>query len=163
MRFDYTRAAVGFLVLIATGVVGAFIGARVSNAAMDQRSHAPEIVKIASNAPLTGSGKYPPDMVPGGQKSFDGSFKTAVGYLSSDHRFSVSLWESGPGILKTSGYPHDEYCLVVTGDLIITNQAGSRQEFHPGDTFVIPKGWAGTWDMRTRFKKQFVALEDQKN
>jgi uncharacterized cupin superfamily protein len=51
----------------------------------------------------------------------------------------VNLWESGPGILKASGYAHDEYCLVVTGDLVITNASGNRQEFHLGDTFVIPK------------------------
>ena len=29
-------------------------------------------------------------------------------------------------------------------------------EFHPGDAFVIPKGWVGTWDMTTRFKKIIV-------
>jgi hypothetical protein len=26
----------------------------------------------------------------------------------------------------------------------------------PGDAFVIPKGWAGTWDMKTHFKKIIV-------
>lgn len=161
MRLAQTRAAVGFFVLVATGAAGAFVGARISSAAAGQRAHAPEIVRIDSSAALTGRGKYPPDMVPGGQKSFDGSFKTATGYVSGDRKFSVSLWESGPGVLKTSGYPHDEYCLVVSGDLVITNQSGSRQEFHPGDTLVIPKGWVGTWDMKTRFEKQFV-FEDEK-
>jgi uncharacterized cupin superfamily protein len=159
MRFDFKRAATGFLVMVSTGFAGAIIGARISGAAAE---HAPEIVSIKSDAALTGTGKYPPDMVPGGQKSYDGSFKTAPGYLSTDRRFTVSLWESGPGILKTSGYPHDEYCLVVTGDLVVTNASGSRQVFHPGDTFVIPKGWVGTWDMKTRFEKQFVAFEDVK-
>jgi uncharacterized cupin superfamily protein len=156
------RAAASLFVLIATGAAGAFIGARISRAAADQRANAPEIVRIESNAALTGRGKYPPDMVSSGQKSFDGSFKTAAGYVSADRKFTVSLWQSGPGILKTSGYPHDEYCLVVSGDLVITNESGSQREFHPGDTFVIPKGWVGTWDMKTRFKKQFVAFENEK-
>jgi hypothetical protein len=81
MRFDYGRAPVGFVVLAAIGAASALIGARISGAAPE---HAPEIVRINSNAALTGTGKYPPDMVPGGQKSFDGSFKTAPGYVSGD-------------------------------------------------------------------------------
>jgi uncharacterized cupin superfamily protein len=162
MRLAFTRVAAGFLVLAATGAAGALIGARISSAATDQRTHAPEIVRIDSTATLSGRGKYPPDMVPGGQKSFDGSFKTAPGYVAADRKFTVSLWESGPGVLRTSGYPHDEYCLVLSGDLVITNESGSRREFHPGDTFVIPKGWVGTWDMKTRFKKQFV-FENERN
>jgi hypothetical protein len=32
----------------------------------------------------------------------------------------------------------------------------TRHEFHPGDALVIPKGWVGTWDMKTRFKKIIV-------
>jgi uncharacterized cupin superfamily protein len=43
--------------------------------------------------------------------------------------------------------------------LSITNRRGDRVEFDPGDTFVIPKGWAGTWNMTSRFKKQYAAFE----
>jgi uncharacterized cupin superfamily protein len=49
---------------------------------------------------------------------------------------------------------------VLEGHLIVTNHSGRREEFNPGDTFVIPKGWAGTWNMTTRFKKQYVAFEE---
>ena len=69
------------------------------------------------------------------------------------------MWQSGPGILRTDGYPHDEYCLVLEGHLVITNRSGGREEFSPGDTFVIPKGWTGTWNMTARFKKQYAAFE----
>lgn len=34
-------------------------------------------------------------------------------------------------------------------------------ESGPGDRFVIPKGWAGTWDMKTRFRKRYVAWEPE--
>ena len=45
------------------------------------------------------------------------------------------------------------------GHLIITNRSGRLEEFDPGDAFVIPKGWAGTWNMTARFKKQYAAFE----
>jgi uncharacterized protein len=91
--------------------------------------------------------------------AFDGSYTSAIAYRSDDRVLSVGLWQSGPGVLRTDAYPYDEYCLVLEGRLIVTNRNGHREEFGPGDTLVIPKGWSGTWNMTTRFKKQFVALE----
>jgi uncharacterized cupin superfamily protein len=96
-----------------------------------------------------------------GQKSFDGGFKTFKAYESKDNKFLVALWESGPGVLQTDSYPNDEYVLVLEGELAITNKSGKKDEFKAGDSFVIPKGWAGTWDMKTKFKKQFVAVYEK--
>jgi len=119
-----------------------------------------EITRVDRKATPTEPGKYPSDMVVKGNSTFDGSYTEALEYKSADRKFTVALWESGPGVLKTDGYPHDEYCLVLEGHLVITNRSGNREEFNPGDTFVIPKGWAGTWNMTTRFKKQYVAFEE---
>ena len=119
-----------------------------------------EIMRFDRNATPTEQAKYPNDMVVKGDGVFDGSYTDLIEYRSTDRKFTVALWESGPGILKTDGYPHDEYCLVLEGHLIITNQSGRREEFGPGDTFVIPKGWVGTWNMTTRLKKQKVAFEE---
>jgi len=40
------QAAVGFLALIATGATGVIVGSRISGAATEQQSHAPDIVRI---------------------------------------------------------------------------------------------------------------------
>lgn len=121
----------------------------------------PDIQRMDPAAALGEPDRYPPEMVerPGSNADFDGSFRHATTYRSADGRFVVSLWQSGPGTLKTDAYPHDEYCRVLEGRVIITNRSGSRAEYGVGDTFVIPKVWAGTWDMPVRFTKQFVAME----
>jgi uncharacterized cupin superfamily protein len=119
---------------------------------------APEIAPMPVDAPLDDAGRYPPEMVVPGNTPFDGAYRAATTYRSVDARFVVSLWQSGPGVLQTDGYPHDEYCRVLEGRVIITNRSGTRTEYGPGDSFVIPKGWAGTWDMPVRFTKQFVAM-----
>ncbi len=87
-----------------------------------------------------------------------GAYLTKIDYQSEDRKFVVGLWESGPGILKTDSYPHDEFCRVLEGHLITIDGTGRKQEFQAGDTFVIPKGWAGIWNMTTRFKKQCVSF-----
>lgn len=121
---------------------------------------APAIAKLdrAIAAARATHAKYPAEMVAKGQKTFDGSFTESVAFETADKRFKVQLWESGPGVLHTDGYPHDEFCLVLEGQLEVTNRDGRTESFQPGDSFVIPKGWAGTWSMKTKFRKQYIAL-----
>lgn len=110
-----------------------------------------------SSAPMV-HGKYPPEMVAKGQHGFDGAYDERTAFQTTDKQYSVRLWESAPGVLQTDGYPFDEYCLVLEGQLEITNPSGQRESFGPGDSFVIPKGWRGTWNMKTHFKKQYIDL-----
>lgn len=120
---------------------------------------APPILKLQDRAATDAvRGKYPPEMVVQGQASFDGAFVESVAFESGDKQYRVQIWESGPGMLQTDGYPYDEYCLVLDGQLEVTNRSGGTDVFGPGDSFVIPKGWQGTWNMKTRFKKQYIAL-----
>ena len=64
--------------------------------------------------------------------------------------------ESEAGALKAGNYPLDEFVYVLEGELITIDADGTRHEFHPGDALIMPKGWAGIWDMKTRFKKLLV-------
>ena len=142
------------------GMICALALVGVFGAAAHAQTGGKEITRVDRDVKPTEPGKYPPEMVVPGDGAFDGSFTSSVGYRSADRKFTVALWESGPGVLQTDAYPHDEYCLVLEGHLVVTNRSGRREEFGPGDTFVIPKGWAGTWNMTTRFKKQYVAFEE---
>jgi uncharacterized cupin superfamily protein len=167
IKVGLTTASLG---LLTAGMIGALVAVKIS--AAQPSTSSPDIVRIDSSTPTIGDEKYPPENSPealkdpkigvlAGQKSYDGWYKEATRYLSKDKKYSVGIWESGPGVLKVNDYPQDEYCLIITGDLVITNASGSRQEFHPGDTFVIPKGWVGTWEMKSRLKKQEVDFDEQ--
>jgi uncharacterized cupin superfamily protein len=144
---------------IVIGAVCAVALAAVVPAASAEKP-AKGIVRLDQKATPKEPGKYPKEMVAAGQGSFDGSYTGQIGYRSEDRKLSVGLWQSEAGVLQTTGYPHDEYCRVLEGHLIVTNRDGSKDEFRPGDSFVIPKGWAGTWNMTSRFKKQYVAFEE---
>lgn len=139
--------------LSAIAIAGACLSA-------DRRSSAaPEIVTVGNHlAGKVARAKYPPEMVAPGQRKFDGTYLESIAFATQDRQYTVRIWESGPGVLQTDGYPYDEYCLVLSGRLKITNASGSTREFEPGDSFVIPKGWRGTWDMRTRFRKLYIDL-----
>jgi uncharacterized cupin superfamily protein len=118
-----------------------------------------EIVRLDASAPVRERAKYPAEMVVADAGGFDGSYLQTTSFVSGDRKVLAGLWESGPGTLQTDGYPHHEVCFVLEGRVVVTNRGGGREEFAPGDSFVIPKGWAGTWHMPVRFKKQFVSFE----
>jgi uncharacterized cupin superfamily protein len=141
------------------GMISALVLAGLVGAAERAKTAAPDIVRLDRGATPTERAKYPSEMVVKSERAFDDSYTSAIEYRSEDRKVSIGLWQSEPGILQTDGYPHDEYCLVIEGHLIITNRSGRREEFDPGDAFVIPKGWAGTWNMTARFRKQYAAFE----
>lgn len=150
--------------LAAFVVLSAVTWAGLAGSASDPAHQSPSIVSLSSSATSAAKpvkGQYPPEMVVKGQVNFAGEFLDTVIFQSADGQHSVHIWESGPGVLQTDGYPHDEYCLVLEGTLEITNRSGSRATYRAGDTFVIPKGWQGVWDMKTRFRKQYVVLAAQ--
>ncbi len=68
----------------------------------------------------------------------------------------IGVWEGGPGILRLTNYPHDEYCLMVSGQVVVTDEAGHKSTFRAGDSFVVPKGFSGSWDMKTKMRKQYA-------
>lgn len=79
-------------------------------------------------------------------------------YKATDPLVQIGVWEAGPSVTRLENYPYTEYCLMISGHLVITNLDGTRSEFRAGDTFVMPKGWTGVWDIHERMKKQFVKV-----
>ncbi|MEM7195339.1 MAG: cupin domain-containing protein [Pseudomonadota bacterium] len=70
----------------------------------------------------------------------------------------VGVWEAGPGELSIDNFPFTEYVLMISGRVKVTETDGTSYQFSAGDTFVIPKGWKGVWDVQERMKKQIVRV-----
>ncbi len=77
---------------------------------------------------------------------------------SGDVQVQVGLWEAGRGKLIVENFPFTEYVLMINGSVIVTEENGASMTFKVGDTFVIPKGWSGVWDVQERMKKQIVRI-----
>ena len=55
-------------------------------------------------------------------------------------------------------YPMDEYVLVMSGKLVLTDSRGKDHEYLPGDSLIVPKGFTGVWKMVGKFR-ELIALE----
>ena len=56
-------------------------------------------------------------------------------------------------------YPFHEHATLIDGELAITDEAsGETTVYGPGDSWIIAKGTAVTWDIRSaRIRKSYVA------
>ncbi|MEM7564560.1 MAG: cupin domain-containing protein [Pseudomonadota bacterium] len=70
----------------------------------------------------------------------------------------VGVWEAGAGKFEIQDFPFTEYVLMISGQVVVSELDGVSRSFGAGDTFVIPKGWSGEWDVKQRMKKQIVRI-----
>jgi uncharacterized cupin superfamily protein len=115
---------------------------------------APPIVAIDSETP-TDELPFKPSVYVGQKITFDDTHDH-----DGDTVVRIGVWEAGVSKTKLLDYPFTEYVLMISGHLVITNDDGSELDFRAGDTFVMPKGWTGIWDIREHMKKQMVQIGD---
>ena len=87
---------------------------------------------------LSGANKH-------GQKVLHSGNVVAALYGAEAARLSVS-----------EPFPYDEYVLVMTGEVTLISDAGRSQTFGVGDSFLVPKGWTGIWDMPGQYLEKIV-------
>lgn len=73
-------------------------------------------------------------------------------------QFHCGTWESTPGRWRVK-YTENEFCHVTHGRVRISDAYGRAKTFGAGDTFVIPAGFEGEWDVLEPTKKLYVIFE----
>jgi hypothetical protein len=74
--------------------------------------------------------------------------------LYSGKELTLEIYEDGPATYAAAGpFPVDEFVLVMSGKLILTDAGGRVQEFTAGDSLVVPKGWIGEWKMVGNYRE----------
>ncbi len=75
--------------------------------------------------------------------------------------FVVSVFAASPAIIDVNEpFPYDEFVLVLEGEVTLTNVYGGTATYKEGDTFLVPKGWLGTWDMPFKYRELIVIETD---
>lgn len=75
--------------------------------------------------------------------------------------FVVSVFAASPAVLDVNEpFPYDEFVLVLEGEVTLTSIDGGAQTYKPGDTFLVPKGWLGTWAMPVKYREMVIIETD---
>jgi uncharacterized cupin superfamily protein len=103
-------------------------------------------------------GPEPEDGVPG--RVLAGSPRTSTRnyYADPAAKFFAGIWESTPGKWRVE-YGEHELVHLLEGRVVLTDEHGHERRFGPGDVFVIPAGFAGTWETLERVRKLYAIYQ----
>jgi uncharacterized cupin superfamily protein len=150
MRMISARALGSALMLYATLGVG--------TAVLAQESPAP--VRLDPNK-MAGLGltAIPPDAYQ--EILVAGELNMRVASLFEGKELRVSIFESTPAKTdhRTRPTDVDEFVYVLSGKLILTEPNGTAHEYLPGDSFVLPIGYRGTWEMQGNYRELVVLMQ----
>lgn len=90
-----------------------------------------------------------------------GELNMRVASLFEGKELAVSIFESTPAKTdhRTRPTDVDEFVYVLSGKLILTEPNGTRHEYVPGDSLVLPIGYTGTWEMQGNYRELVVLAQ----
>lgn len=79
-------------------------------------------------------------------------------FTDSTGTFFAGRWSGTRGKWRIR-YTENELCVMTAGRVVITSDQGERNAFGPGDAFVIPAGFCGTWEVLEDCAKVYAIFE----
>ncbi len=86
--------------------------------------------------------------------------------ISGDPRFTTwnledrdglfcGIWRATPGKWRIR-YDEWEYCHILSGISVLTEDGGSSRTCRTGDSFILRPGFSGTWEVIETTTKEYV-------
>lgn len=79
-------------------------------------------------------------------------------FSSPDGCFHTGRWSSEPGLWRVR-YSEYEFCHLLAGAVRLTAENGGSRTFREGDSFLINKGFIGTWETLTYCVKLYAVYQ----
>jgi uncharacterized cupin superfamily protein len=79
-------------------------------------------------------------------------------YEEPSGQFFAGDWSSTVGKWHVA-YSEHEFCHLLEGKVVLTSDTGSQWHFGPGDAWVIPAGFSGTWETLEPARKRYAIFE----
>lgn len=74
------------------------------------------------------------------------------------HQFFAGIWTATPGSWRVR-YTEYEFCHLLRGRVALTSESGQRWEFSAGESFVVPAGFKGVWEVLEECRKLYAVFE----
>ena len=80
-------------------------------------------------------------------------------YTDPTGKYFAGFWQSEVGKWRIS-YTEEETCFLLEGVSIVSEADGNSTTLRAGDSFVIPKGFVGTWEVVEPSRKLYAIYEE---
>jgi len=79
-------------------------------------------------------------------------------YSDPSQQFFAGVWSATRGCWRIQ-YTEHEFCHLLEGRVVLTSTTGERWEFIAGDSFVVPSGFSGSWEVLEDCRKLYAIFE----
>lgn len=80
-------------------------------------------------------------------------------YSDTTQQFHCGIWQGESGSWQVDYAAHEEeFCVLLEGEVILTDNNGEISKLSAGDAFVVPGGFQGTWENLNRVKKYYAIM-----
>lgn len=76
-------------------------------------------------------------------------------YVDASGAMSAGVWRSKANRMEVK-YSKDEFCMLLEGEVHLTDADGNTEIYRAGDAFIVPAGFKGTWEMPVAVSKFYV-------
>jgi hypothetical protein len=80
-------------------------------------------------------------------------------YEDARGHFMAGIWACEVGCWRVR-YTEEEFCQILDGVSLLTDEQGTQTTLRAGDSFVIPRGFVGTWEVVEPTRKIYVIHDD---
>ena len=108
-------------------------------------------------------GKVDPDVSePAADRLVSGTPRLEVRNFFADgsQQFFAGRWSATRGKWRIR-YTENELCVLTSGRVVLESASGERCAFGPGDAFVVPAGFVGTWEVIEDCSKIYAIFESR--
>jgi uncharacterized protein len=79
-------------------------------------------------------------------------------FADPTQQFFAGRWAATRGKWRVR-YTENELCVMTSGRVLIESASGECSSFGPGDAFVVPAGFTGTWEVLEDCSKIYAIFE----
>jgi uncharacterized cupin superfamily protein len=110
---------------------------------------------VRLDQPLAAEPSKPP-----AERLLEGNPQLEVRNYFSDpsEQFFAGRWSATRGKWRVR-YSENELCVMLAGRVLRESAGGARESFGPGDAFVVPAGFVGTWEVLEDCTKIYAIFE----
>jgi uncharacterized cupin superfamily protein len=81
-------------------------------------------------------------------------------FADASQQFFAGRWSATRGKWRVR-YTESELCVMTAGRVVLESATGERCAFGPGDAFVVPAGFVGTWEVIEDCSKIYAIFESR--
>ncbi len=79
-------------------------------------------------------------------------------FQDASEQMLSGIWECTEGKWQADYSAKSEFCHILAGKVVLTDEAANATTFVSGDSFVIPSGFVGTWEVLEPVRKLYVIV-----